>query len=79
MYCILDKKPGGPPAKDDKGKKPGEEAMSQEEKDRLEREAKEKEEKQAAFNKWWEEDLSDQERFQYYCEDKFREARIGFP
>lgn len=44
----LDKggKPGGPPAKDDKSKKPGEEAVvTPEEKERIEREAREKEEK----------------------------------
>ena len=49
-----DKKPGGPPAKDDKKGKP-EEAVSAEEKERLEREARERDEKQAAFAKWWEE------------------------
>jgi hypothetical protein len=35
---YIDKKPGGPPAKEDKNKKPGEEVLSPEEKERIERE-----------------------------------------
>ena len=75
MY-LIDKKPGGPPAKEDKNKKP-EETVSAEEKERHEREAREKEEKLAAYNKWWE-DQSEQDRFQMYCEDKYREPRLQF-
>ena len=60
MY-LIDKKPGGPPAKEDKNKKP-EETVSAEEKERHEREAREKEEKLAAYNKWWE-SQSEQDRF----------------
>lgn len=75
---VIDKKPGAPPGKDDKGKKPGEEVISPEEKERQEKESAAREERQAAFAKWWEEQ-SEQERFQLYCEDKFREARLIFP
>ena len=75
---VIDKKPGAPPGKDDKGKKPGEEVISPEEKERQEKEAAAREERQAAFAKWWEEQ-SEQERFQLYCEDKYREARLIFP
>lgn len=49
LTIFVDKKPGGPAAKEDKNKKPGEEVISPEEKERIEREAREKEEKQAAF------------------------------
>lgn len=46
LVIVLDKKPGGPPAKDDKSKKSGEEAVvTPEEKERIEREAREKEDK----------------------------------
>jgi len=51
--------------------------VSAEEKERLERETREREEKQAAFAKWWEEQ-PEQERFQLFCEDKFREPRLVF-
>jgi hypothetical protein len=71
------KKPGAPPGKDDKNKKP-EEVVSPEEKERIERETAMREEKHAAFAKWWEEQ-SEQDRFQLYCEDKYREPRIHFP
>jgi hypothetical protein len=60
---LLDKKPGAPPGKDDKGKKPGEEVISPEQQEKMEKEAREREEKQAAFAKYWEEQLSEQERF----------------
>jgi hypothetical protein len=51
--------------------------LSPEEKERVEREAREKEEKQAAYAKWWEEQ-PEQEKFQLYSEDKFREPRLYF-
>jgi hypothetical protein len=55
FLTVIDKKPGAPPGKDDKGKKPGEEVISPEEKERLEKEAAAREERQAAFTKQWEE------------------------
>ena len=42
---VIDKKPGAPPGKDDKGKKPGEEVISPEEKERQEKEAAAREER----------------------------------
>lgn len=51
--------------------------MSGEEKERQEKELKAKEEKEASFNKWWE-SQTEQERFQLYFEDKFREPKIYF-
>jgi hypothetical protein len=63
IHIFLDKKPGAPPGKDDKGKKPGEEVISPEQQEKMEKEAREREEKQAAFAKYWEEQLSEQERF----------------
>ena len=73
--AFIDKKPGAPPAKDDKGKKA--EEMSQEEKDRAEKELKAKEDKEAEFGRWWE-SHTEQERFQLFFEDKFREPRVNF-
>jgi hypothetical protein len=63
INIYLDKKPGAPPGKDDKGKKPGEEVISPEQQEKMEKEAREREERQAAFAKYWEEQLSEQERF----------------
>lgn len=61
--AAKNKKPGAPPGKDDKGKKPGEEVISPEQQEKMEKEAREREERQAAFAKYWEEQLSEQERF----------------
>jgi hypothetical protein len=72
---VIDKKPGGPPGKDDKAKKP--EEMPAEEKEKIEREARLKEEKEAEFSKWWE-SQTEQERFQLYFEDRFREPKVYF-
>jgi len=44
----------------------------------MEREAREREERQAAFASYWQYQLSEQERFQIYCEDKFREPKLTF-
>ncbi|CDW74115.1 tetratricopeptide repeat protein [Stylonychia lemnae] len=69
-------KKGAPPAKDPK-KKGQEDEISAEEKERIEREQAEKEQKMEYYRQQWQE-YSNQEKFERYCEDSFKEPSIKF-